>query len=149
MVNVLIILILLLGPYFGLAPFSLSESVKARVGITCVFLFTGLGHFLKRQVMTEMVPRKVPESWRIPIIYLSGVFEIAMGVLVLVNAWARIVGAVLCIFLVLVLPANVDSAIRRVPFGGHGAGPIYLLVRIPLQMFLIGWIWQFAIHQIP
>jgi uncharacterized membrane protein len=51
---------------------------------------------------------------------------------------ARPVGLALCIFLLLILPSNVYAAFQRVDFRGHGAGPIYLLVRVPLQFFLIG-----------
>ena len=56
-------------------------------------------------------------------------FEILAAITVLVPDWSRAVGILLCLFLVGVLPANIDAAIRRVPFGGHGAGPNYLLVR--------------------
>ena len=49
--------------------------------------------------------------------------------------------------LLLVLPSNVYAAFQRIDFGGHGAGPAYLLVRVPLQLFLIGWIYWFAVKQ--
>jgi hypothetical protein len=39
------------------------------------------------------------------------------------------------LMLLCLLPANIYSAINRVDFGGHGAGPIYLLV--PFQLFVI------------
>jgi uncharacterized membrane protein len=32
-------------------------------------------------------------------------------------------------------------------FGGHGAGPIYLAVRLPLQLVLIGWTWWHAVRR--
>ena len=51
----------------------------------------------------------------------------------------------LCAFLILILPSNTGAAFRRIDFGGHTAGPIYLLMRIPLQLILIGWILWFAI----
>ena len=41
--------------------------------------------------------------------------------------------------LLAVLPANIYSAIHRIDFGGHGSGPAYLLVRVPFQLFVIGW----------
>jgi uncharacterized membrane protein len=39
------------------------------------------------------------------------------------------------------LPANIYSAFNQVDFGGHAAGPIYLLVRVPFQLFVIWWIY--------
>jgi uncharacterized membrane protein len=44
------------------------------------------------------------------------------------------------------LPANIYSAFHRVDFGGHGAGPAYLLVRVPFQIFAIWWTY-FATEQ--
>jgi hypothetical protein len=49
--------------------------------------------------------------------------------------------------LVGILLAHIYSAINRVEFGGHGAGPAYLLVRIPFQLFVIWWTY-FATEQI-
>jgi uncharacterized membrane protein len=144
--NIVLILLLLIAPFFGLAPFGVPESLRGRIGITCVFLFTGFGHFLRAGPMAALIPPRVPERWRLSIIYVSGVFELAGALAVLISAWSKTIGVLLCVFLVLVLPANVDSAIRRVPFGGHGAGLIYLLVRIPLQAVLVAWIYWFAIR---
>jgi len=30
--------------------------------------------------------------------------------------------------------------------GGHNLGPMYLLVRVPLQLILIGWAYWFAVR---
>ena len=64
----------------------------------------------------------------------------------LVPGWSRAVGILLCLFLVAALLANIDATIRRVPFGGHGVGPSYLLVRVPLQVALLCWIYWFGIR---
>jgi uncharacterized membrane protein len=40
----------------------------------------------------------------------------------------------------------VYAAINRVEMGGHGAGPMYLLVRAPFQLLLIGWAYWFAVR---
>jgi uncharacterized membrane protein len=144
--NIIIILAFLLVPFFGLAPFGVPEVYRGRIATTCVFLFTGIGHFLQSKPMSAMVPLQVPKAFRLPIIYASGVFEIVASIAVLVPGWARAVGILLCLFLVGVLPANIDGAIRRVPFGGHAAGPRYLLVRVPLQIWLLCWICWFEVR---
>ena len=144
--NIILLLALLILPYFGLAPFGVPEVLRGRIGITCVFLFTGLGHFVRGMEMSAMLPPGISERFRLPIIHASGLFEWAAAVAILVPAWSRVTGFILCAFLLLILPANIDSAIRRVPFGGHGAGPVYLLVRVPLQLVLIGWVYWFAVH---
>jgi uncharacterized membrane protein len=144
--NIILILAFLLVPFFGLAPFGVAEVSRGRIATTCVFLFTGSGHFLQSKAMSEMIPLQVPKPFRLSIIYASGVFEIVAAIAVLVPDWSRAVGVLLCLFLVGVLPVNIDAAIRHVPFGGHGAGPSYLLVRVPLQVALLCWIYWFDIR---
>jgi uncharacterized membrane protein len=145
--NIAIILSLLLLPYWLLIPAHVPEVLRGRIGIALVFAFTGLGHFIKTSGMTEMLPAAVP--LRVPLIYASGVLELLGAFAILIPAVSRHTGIALCIFLLLVLPSNVYAAFQRVDFGGHSAGPIYLLVRIPLQLFLIGWIYWFAVKQSP
>ena len=48
--------------------------------------------------------------------------------------------------LIAFLPVNIYAAVNRVGMGGHEWGPIYLLIRVPLQFILIGWIWWFAVR---
>jgi uncharacterized membrane protein len=60
---------------------------------------------------------------------------------------SRLTGICLVIFLILVLPANFYAAMQRVGIGGHSAGPTYLLLRVPLQLILIGWTYWFAVRQ--
>jgi uncharacterized membrane protein len=144
--NIILIVALLLVPFFGLALFGAAEVSRGQIATTCVLLFTGIGHFLQSKPMSAMIPLQVPKPFRLPIIYASGMFEIVAAIAVLVPGWSRAVGILLCLFLVVVLPANIDAAIRRVPFGGHGAGPNYLLVRVPLQVALLCWICWFDIR---
>lgn len=136
---------LLLLPYWLLVPANVSEPLRGRIGVALVFAFTGVGHFIKTSAMIQMLPASVP--MRVPIVYASGVFELLASVAILIPSASRQTGILLCIFLLLILPSNIYAAVQRVDFGGHGAGPIYLLVRVPLQLFLIGWIYWFAIRQ--
>jgi uncharacterized membrane protein len=144
MQNIAIILTLLLLPYWALIPAHVSEPLRGRIGVALVFAFTAIGHFVKTAEMKQMLPPWVP--MRVPAIYLSGIFELLAAIAILIPSLSRYVGLALCIFLLLILPSNIYAAIQRLDFGGHGAGPIYLLVRVPLQLFLIGWIYWFAIR---
>jgi uncharacterized membrane protein len=143
--NVVIILALLLLPFWLLSFAGVPEALRGRIGVALVFAFTGLGHFAKTSAMAQMLPARVP--MRVPLIYASGVFELLAAVAILIPAVSRQTGFMLCVFLLLILPSNIYAAFQRVNFGGHAAGPIYLLVRIPLQLFLMGWIYWFAIKQ--
>lgn len=143
--NIAIIITLLLLPYWALIPAHLQEPLRGRIGIAQVFGFTAIGHFVKTAEMTQMLPLSVP--MRVPLIWLTGVFELLAAIAILIPTLSRYTGIALCVFLLLVLPSNVYAAFQRVDFGGHGAGPTYLLVRVPLQLFLIGWIYWFAVRQ--
>jgi len=140
--NAVIIVSLLLGADLTALAWGANPDRAGRMGLSAVFFFTALGHFMKTAEMTEMLPPSLPR--RREIIWLSGVLELALAVAVLFAAAARPAGLAICAFLLLAAPANVYSAMRRVPFGGHSHGPAYLCVRLPLQALLLGWAWWFT-----
>jgi len=94
--------------------------------------------------MAAMLPPAVP--FRIELIYLTGVLELLGAVAVWISGLTRLTGLLLILMLIGILPANIYSAINRIEFGGHGAGPAYLLIRIPFQLFVIWWTY-FATEQ--
>ena len=122
----------------------LEPRTAACLGITLVFCFTGLGHFVQTEPMAAMLPPWVPE--RNMLVYLSGILEFVLAAAVLVPRWRRAAGLVLIVMLIAFLPVNIYAAVNRVGMGGHEWGPIYLLIRVPLQFILIGWIWWFAVR---
>jgi uncharacterized membrane protein len=50
------------------------------------------------------------------------------------------------VVLVLFFPANVYAALNHIPMGGHAWGPVYLLVRAPLQIIILLWVYWFTIR---
>ena len=149
--TLLVLLLLLIGPYLLLtlagrlsSRFHIAPAKRARVGLSLFFIFTGLGHFIRTQDMAAMLPLNVP--YRVELVYLTGILEILGAIGVWIPKLTRLTGFLLILMLVAILPANIYSAINRVDFGGHEAGPIYLLVRIPFQLFVIWWTY-FATEQ--
>ena len=41
--------------------------------------------------------------------------------------------------LIVFFPANVYAAVNSTGLGGHQWGPVYLLIRLPLQLILLAW----------
>jgi uncharacterized membrane protein len=147
MVLPLLMLTFLIGPYFGLlAVPALADdpSLRGCIGLAVMFSFTGLLHFLSPRPMAEMIPPHIPA--RLTLIYVTGVIEIAAGWAVLLPAVRAAVGWFLIAFLLVLLPFNVYAAMKRAPVGAHARGPIYLLARVPLQLFLMAWCYWFAIR---
>jgi uncharacterized membrane protein len=122
----------------------LTPAVRARVGLSLFFIFTSIGHFIRTEGMAEMLPATIP--FRIELIYLTGVFELLGAIGVWIPRLTKLTGLFLILMLAGLLPANVYSAFTRVEFGGHGAGPLYLLVRVPFQLLVIWWTY-FATEQ--
>jgi uncharacterized membrane protein len=89
--------------------------------------------------MSAMLPPAVP--YRLPIVYVTGILELLGATALWVPGLLRPTGKCLILMLVCFLPANIYSAVYRIDFGGHGAGPAYLLLRIPFQLFLMWWIY--------
>jgi uncharacterized membrane protein len=142
--TLLFLLLLLIAPYLLLTllqklvtGFSLAPSKRARAGLSLFFIFTSIGHFARAEDMSEMIPTSIP--YRVELVYLTGILELLGAIGVLIPGLVRLTGLLLILMLVGLLPANVYSAINRVDFGGHGAGPSYLLVRVPFQLFVIWW----------
>ena len=149
--TLLFLLLLLIAPYLILTlagrwvtGFKIPAAKRARVGLSLFFIFTSIGHFIRTEEMAAMLPPSVP--YRIELIYLTGVLELLGALGVWIRRLMRLTGLLLILMLIGLLPANVYSAINRVDFGGHGAGPAYLLVRIPFQLFAIWWTY-FATEQ--
>jgi uncharacterized membrane protein len=122
----------------------IAPAKRTRVGLTLFFMFTAIGHFIRTEEMSEMVPSSIP--YRRELIYITGALELLGAVGVWIPVLVRLTGICLILMLLCLLPANIYSAINRVDFGGHGAGPIYLLVRVPFQLFVICWTY-FATEQ--
>ena len=143
--QLLFLLLLLVAPYLILTPagrriesLNIAPRARARVGLTLFFLFTALGHFVRAEEMSMMVPPPLT-PYRLEVIYVTGVLELLGAAGVWVPGLSRLAGLCLIVMLACLLPANVYSAVNRVEFGGHGAGPAYLLLRVPFQLFVIGW----------
>ena len=141
-----LLLLLLTGPFAVLTllsylspRFNLRLSTRARIGLSLFFLFTGIGHFIRTAPMVAMLPSSIP--YRVELIYLTGVFELLGAVGVWIPKLMKITGVCLILMMLAVLPANVYSAFNHVEFGGHEYGPIYLLLRVPFQLFVIAWIY--------
>jgi uncharacterized membrane protein len=138
-----IICALLLVPWFVTTALDGDAEWAGRFGLALVFAFTALGHFVKTDAMAEMLPASIPG--RRALILASGILELFLSMLLLAWPKSRLLGLTIIGFLVAIFPANVYAALRHIPFGGHSAGPLYLLIRAPVQLLLILWTYWFLV----
>ncbi|WP_212748287.1 DoxX family protein [Dyadobacter sediminis] len=108
--------------------------------------FTAIGHFKFSKGMQLMIPKIFP--YRKALVLITGMMEIVAGIALLFPSLRYVTGIFLIVFFLLILPANIHAAIRKVDyqknsFNGKGLG--YLWFRVPFQIFLILWVWYFSV----
>jgi uncharacterized membrane protein len=110
--------------------------------LVVMFLFTSTAHFSgMKHDLAAMMPEPLPDGlW---IIYLTGVFEIAGAIGLLIPRTRRLAGVGLVLLLIGMFPANVYAAINGIPLGGEAPTPLWL--RTPMQFLFIGMVWWTSI----
>ena len=86
-------------------------------------LFSGFNHFINTAFYVSIMPPYLP--WHRQLVYLSGVLEIVLGVLLLA-----------------VFPANIHMAINHHLYPDYNVAALWL--RLPLQFVLIAWAYWYT-----
>lgn len=100
-----------------------------------LFIAAGANHFRNPQFYESIMPPHLP--WHYPLVIVSGVAEILLGIGLLIpktsvySAWGLI------ILLIAVFPANIYMATHPELFSGIPVLALWL--RLPLQAVLIAW----------
>ncbi len=118
---------------------------SGRIAMSALLVFTASGHFMFTKGMAMMIPF-IPFSTAV--VYATGVIELAAAVGLLIPKVRVVTAYLLIAFFIVLLPANVYAAYNHlnIQAGDYtGRGLLYLLYRIPLQLFFIGWIYFFFI----
>jgi len=94
----------------------------------------GTMHFVKPDFYLKIMPPYLP--WHRELVYLSGVFEAALGLLLLVPRYSRLAAWGVIALLIAVFPANIYLFQHQdlLP-----ASPLIHLLRLPLQAVFILW----------
>ncbi len=109
--------------------------------LLCVFfLLAGLNHFINPAFYLKIMPPYLP--WQLGLVYLSGFFEIALGVMILIPALTHLAAWGLIALLTAVFPANIHMAINPVLY--PDINPMALWLRLPLQAVLIAWVYWYT-----
>jgi uncharacterized membrane protein len=111
--------------------------IKIVMNVLLSVLFVGAGiiHLLRPQVFLKAMPPYLP--WHLELIYLSGVFELVLGILVLIPASRVLAAWGLIALLIAVFPANIHMALHPEEF--PDIAPWVLWLRLPIQGVLIAW----------
>lgn len=122
---------------------------SGNLSMSIMLCFTALGHFMYTNGMAMMLPAFIPMKKLL--VYLTGIAEIILGILLVFPRYRLITGLLLIVFLMLMLPANIKAALKRIDFEKatyEGKGISYLWFRIPLQIWFMVWVYIFAINNV-
>ena len=108
--------------------------------LSLFFVLAGLYHFINPDFYLRIMPPYLP--WHLFLVYLSGVFEIALGLLLLLPKFTRLAAWGLIALLIAVFPANIHMAINPQLYPEHY--PLSLWLRLPFQVVFIAWAYWYT-----
>ena len=106
-----------------------------KVIFALIFITAGTLHFVTTDFFMRIMPPIIP--WHLFWVYLSGVFEIALGIMLLIPKYSRFAARGLIVLLIAVFPANIYMAMNPQTFPEFSVMGLYL--RLGVQFVLIGW----------
>jgi len=116
----------------------LKPALQSLLGL--FLIVAGCSHFLNSDFFVSIMPPYLP--WHLFLVYLSGIFEIALGILLLVPAFTQIAAWGLIALFIAVFPANIHMALHSELY--PTLSPIALWVRLPFQAVLIAWAYWYT-----
>jgi uncharacterized membrane protein len=114
--------------------------ILTRYLLGVLFVLAGVNHFVNTGFYVGIMPPYLP--WHLELVYVSGVAEATLGLLLLIRRWAAWAGWGLIALLVAVFPANVHMAMHPDLYPSLSALGLWL--RLPVQGLLIAWAYWYT-----
>ena len=105
-----------------------------------LYIAAGINHFIHPLFYKKIMPPYLP--WHLPLIYVTGILESVLGILLFPPATRRAAAWGIIILLVLIFPANINMMINYVREKNPDAW--ITLLRLPLQVVLVWWAYTFT-----
>ncbi|KQR72586.1 DoxX family membrane protein [Pedobacter sp. Leaf176] len=107
-----------------------------------LYVVAGLNHFVSADVYYDIIPKWLPAPSFL--IYLSGISEIVLGILLLFSMARKLASILLILMLIAFIPAHIYM-VQLAPFmlGKVLITPFIAWARLPLQVLFIGWAWYY------
>lgn len=100
------------------------------------FFIAGVTHFTNDQALAKITPL----PYALEIVWVTGVMELLFAAFLLIPKYRRTTGILLALFLLAVLPANINMAVNNIQMAEEQVEPWLLWLRVALQFPLIIWI---------
>lgn len=110
------------------------RGIKAASKYLLAILMIGVGtlHFVRHDFFIKIMPPYLP--WHLELVYLSGFFEVVLGLLLLVPRFSRLAAWGIIALLIAVFPANIYLYQHQELLP---ASPMVHFLRLPLQAVFI------------
>ena len=112
----------------------------ARWLMILLYMGAGINHFISAAFYTDIMPPWIP--WHLQIVYISGVAEFILGILLIPNKTRRFAAWGIILLLIAVFPANIQMLLNRLH--DHHPHTWVAVARLPLQGVLIWWAWLYT-----
>ena len=105
--------------------------------IAIFYVNVGVKHFTDPNWFMHIMPPYIP--LHLELVYLSGFFEIVLGLLLIIPKTRKVASYGLILLLIAVYPANIYLALNEIPQQKIGISSfVASWIRLPLQFALIG-----------
>lgn len=104
------------------------------------YVAAGVNHFINPKWYLRIIPSWLPKQEAIN--YISGVCEIAFGLLLIPESTRPVAAWLIIALLIAIFPANVQMSINF--FRDNHPYFWLTLLRLPLQLVFIWWAWQYT-----
>jgi len=108
-----------------------------KIVIALFMIYAGIQHFVKPEFFLPFVPEFLP--LKTTIVYVSGIAEILVGLLLLIKKYAKIGAFGILVLLFLFLPIHIWDVFAEAPVIGSRKAA---LIRLPIQFLLIFIVWR-------
>jgi len=100
------------------------------------FVWIGVQHFVRPEVFLPIMPAYFgwPEFW----VHITGWTEVGLGLGIMIPRFRRLASRLMVVQLCLLYLANLNMWLNDIPFDGHHLGTVTHVVRLAIQLLLIG-----------
>jgi uncharacterized membrane protein len=100
-----------------------------------LYIIVGIKHFVDVEYFVSIVPNYI--SWKKEAVFISGFFEILLGILLLFHKTRKLAAWGIIMLLIAVFPANIYLYVSEIAREILNISKIDALIRIPFQIPLI------------
>lgn len=119
-----------------------SRKETLRIILAGAMILVGLLHFIVPDPFVKIVPSGLPHP--LLLVYISGFFEIAGGIGILVPRVSQAAAWGLILLFIAVFPANINMAINQINLPAIPDSALLRWGRLPLQAVLVAWAWWYT-----